>query len=213
MHIIFIILGILILICILFFILSYFIFQYIKANFAGYNRLIKLLKTIKGNYTNFMNFGYWTDDTRTLTEANKNLCDFIINKIDFTNINKILDIGCGYGAQDFYIFSKINKSILCLDIEEEQIKNFNKEIEKQKLSKHLKAVVGNATNLAFGDHSFDVILNIESAFHYHLRTDFFKEAYRILRPNGKLLITDILINKEAPFWTSYFPIKISTNFF
>ncbi|MCK4464674.1 MAG: methyltransferase domain-containing protein, partial [Bacteroidales bacterium] len=61
------------------------------------------------------------------------------------------------------------------------------------------------------NESVDIVLNIESAFHYPDKMKFLKEIYRVLKPGGEFLIADVLISKQKnnsliPFrqkWTKY----------
>ena len=192
-YIIFIVLLILLVLCIS----VYCFLKYIGRYFNGYTKLITILQKVKGNSKLYMNFGLWDKHITTLTHANNNLCDFMIEKGALNKSKIILDIGCGYGEQDLYLYSKIRKNMYCLDISPEQISYFKKNIIKHTLQRKLKAFVGNATELPFASNSFDTVLSIESAFHYNLRTDFFKEARRVLTPSGKLVIADIVLNEST----------------
>ena len=55
----------------------------------------------KASYNgDFLNIGYWDINPINLNEASKRLCDIAIQQTCIQG--KILDIGCGYGSQDFY---------------------------------------------------------------------------------------------------------------
>jgi len=193
--------------------ISYLVFLHIKNRFSGYDRLIKWLKRVRGNDTNFMNFGYWKKDTVGLPEANRNLCDFILSKGRLEGVRSILDVGCGYGEQDMYLYPKVKKKITCLDINAKQIAHLKARIKEAGLQDQLVACVGDAVNLPFEDASFDMVWSIESAFHYRPRKAFFKEARRVLRPGGTLLIADILLNRNCPWPVSYIPQIMCKSFF
>ena len=159
----------------IFFIISIIFLKFIFEKFSGYNKLFKVLKKVKGNDKEFMNFGYWTDKTTSLSEANTNLCDYLLKHGNIEKGKRILDVGCGYGEQDFYIHSKVKQKINCLDINEKQINHMREKIKELGLTDELKACIGNAINLPFDNKSFDTVFSIESAFHYKPRVDFLKK--------------------------------------
>jgi ubiquinone/menaquinone biosynthesis C-methylase UbiE len=58
-------------------------------------------------------------------------------------------------------------------------------------------MVGDAQNLThIPSDSVDVLLNIESAFHYPDKPAFLKEVHRVLKPGGQFLIADLLSIRE-----------------
>ena len=57
--------------------------------------------------------------------------------------------------------------------------------------------VGDAQNLTqIESDSIDVLLNIESAFHYPDKVSFLSEVHRVLKPGGEFLIADILSTRK-----------------
>ncbi|MGZ2412262.1 ubiquinone/menaquinone biosynthesis C-methylase UbiE [Sphingomonas sp. F9_3S_D5_B_2] len=57
-------------------------------------------------------------------------------------------------------------------------------------SDRLRFVQGSALELPFGDGEFDVLLNVEASNDYPDREQFFREAARVLKPDGVLLYAD-----------------------
>ena len=57
--------------------------------------------------------------------------------------------------------------------------------------------VDDAQNLTqIESDSIDVLLNIESAFHYPDKVSFLSEVHRVLKPGGEFLIADILSTRK-----------------
>jgi SAM-dependent methyltransferase len=57
-------------------------------------------------------------------------------------------------------------------------------------------VQGDACALPFGDGEFDVVMAVECIFHFPSRRRFFKEARRVLRTGGTLVVSDFVVDSE-----------------
>ena len=177
-------------------IVCYFSFLYLKSNFYQYEKLIDILHNIKCNETSdFMNYGYWDKENITLLEANKNLCKLIQERGELDKVNNILDVGCGYGEQDFLWSETVKGKIHAMDINNVSIDKAEK--KNKKLKKNIKFSVGNACKLNSENDFYDRVISLESAFHYNPRVNFLNESYRVLKKGGKLVIADILYNDQG----------------
>ena len=74
------------------------------------------------------------------------------------------------------------------------------EVEKKKNMKGVELVVGDCENLPFAENSFDVVICCESFHHYPNPQDFFNNVYRVLRPNGRLILRDMTMSSELVRW-------------
>lgn len=151
---------------------------------------------VEGDDLNYINYGYWKDNPINLKGASDNLCKLLYTKGDFQG--KILDVGCGTGEQIKY-WKTLNENLHIEGIDlDEHVVNLAKK-------KNLNVSVGNATQLKFKDETFDAVVCLESAFHYKTREKFLKEAYRVLKKDGKLIIADIILNdKKQNFYNKIF---------
>jgi cyclopropane fatty-acyl-phospholipid synthase-like methyltransferase len=140
-----------------------------------------------------MNYGLWDENNTTLKKANKNLCNFIFEKIDLNSVDTfhILDVGCGYGKQDFLLHKMLSSSskIVAIDLSKKQVDFANKCRKKKKINKkQLKFVEGDAHCLVdyFDNKNFNRIISLESAFHYKDRSLFFNSVSHLLTKDGSI---------------------------
>jgi len=164
-----------------------------------YDYLITFINCVsKDNY--YMNYGLWDNVNNTLENANINLCSFIFSNanLNVTDTFNILDVGCGYGKQDFLLHGMVSSSskIIGVDLSKKQIVFANKCRKKNKIDKkQLTFVAGDAHYITdkFVSRKFNRIFSIESAFHYKDRPLFFNNVSNLLTPDGLFIISDIIL--------------------
>ncbi len=107
-------------------------------------------------------------------------------QLDFTGF-RVLDVGCGLGANLFHINQLKAKSIIGLDISPEQLKHTQTLFQQRpELSSKIQFYAADAAKMPFADHSFDVIVAADTFEHIDLLEEALHECIRVLKPNGRL---------------------------
>lgn len=138
--------------------------------------------------SDFFNYGYWDASTPDQKSACENLIDRLL-AFQPDKTGTILDVACGKGASTAHLQKSYPaNAITAINISEKQLE-----------TARIKApgstfLAMDAAHLDFPDASFDTILCLEAVFHFKTRERFLQEAFRVLRPGGYLLLTDILLS-------------------
>jgi ubiquinone/menaquinone biosynthesis C-methylase UbiE len=104
----------------------------------------------------------------------------------------ILDVGAGTGRLALLLCER-GALLTALDVSEEMLKILQK---KSGNRSNIKCVVGDAENMELPDESFDIVVAAFLIVHLKNPLFFFKEAYRVLKPGGLFVVTNI--NQKEP---------------
>lgn len=111
-----------------------------------------------------------------------------IKKIEF---QELLDVGCGTGPMIELLLKEFpDKSYTGIDLTPRMI-----EVAQEKKLNHTRFLVGDSENLPFAENTFDVIVCTNSFHHYPNPQAFMKEASRVLKDGGRLILRDYTSNK------------------
>ena len=108
---------------------------------------------------------------------------------------KVLEIGCG-GGTDILQFAKNGAIVTGIDLTETAIKITKRRFDIYNLKGTF--IQAYAENLPFEDNTFDFVYSLGVLHHTPDTEKAIREAYRVLRPNGK-----ILIHLYAKGWKHY----------
>lgn len=137
-----------------------------------------------------MHFGFWDSKTKNLQEAIINENKLVTDIANIQKGMKVLDAGCGVGGTSLYIAQHTKAYVWAISITPAQISIAQSYTKKRHLEELTNFSVQDFTKTNFPDNFFDAVVGIESICCASPKTTFLKEAYRILRPGGKLVIAD-----------------------
>ncbi len=161
-----------------------------------YESMNMALRRINNEHT-MLHYPLFVKENDSFIQAQKNLTNYCVSLLGPLNGKNILEVGCGNGIQALYINDTFHPlHITGIDLIKANIRIANEE-KMNSGADNVSFLVDDAQNLTkIASDSMDVVLNIESAFHYPDKTAFLKEIHRVLKPGGQFLIADILSTRK-----------------
>jgi tocopherol O-methyltransferase len=136
--------------------------------------------------------GYWRRGAESKEAAQEQLIEILADRAAIEPGSRILDVGCGFGGSCKYLAERFEARTVGISISPEQMR-VAREITCGCVPRPLLTLM-DAENLGFRAE-FDVIWAIESISHLERKTDFFRSAFDLLAPNGRIAIVDWFKNE------------------
>lgn len=143
-----------------------------------------------------MHHGFWDSKTKDVHQAALNENDFVAKLASCNKDLKILDAGCGVGGTAIYLAKKYHYSITGITLNSPQVKIAQQHAKKNEVSDLVSFSTADYTQTQFADNTFDCVYAIESVSHSPSKLAFTNEAFRILKPGGKLVIADGYVKRQ-----------------
>ncbi|MBN1926543.1 MAG: class I SAM-dependent methyltransferase [Prolixibacteraceae bacterium] len=178
-----------------------------KHLFSTGNSTRKYYKSMNNTYQQIygkhlmLHYPFYKGEGEGLEQRQNNLTDYCLQALPELDNKKLLEVGCGNGIQSIYIYESLKPAQMTgIDLNPDNI-----ELALQNKNGHvnLNFMVDDAQKLeTIPDKSVDVLLCIESAFHYPEKELFLDQIKRVLKPEGKFVIADIVNKKNVRLYLS-----------
>lgn len=157
----------------------------------------QLASTPFGDFAEFLNYGFLGDSSEQFARVelpahflNRNSAQLVLELIGDCDLDRkdILDVGCGRGGTLRVVEQFMHpRSTTGVDLSSAAIVFCNRH-HKRSRTRFLEA---DAEELPFASASFDVVTNVESSHSYPVVEAFYSEVWRVLKPGGYFLYTDV----------------------
>jgi tocopherol O-methyltransferase len=154
-----------------------------------YDELDHFYRDVWGDH---VHHGLWLCGGETHREATLQLVRHVASRAQITRGMRVCDIGCGYGATARMLASDYGAQITGVTVSPAQF-----HYAESHATPGVSMVLGDWLRNPLDDASFDAAIAIESTEHMPDLAGFFKQAARILRPGGRLVVCSWLAHPRA----------------
>ena len=148
----------------------------------------------------YINLGYWKGAT-CIDQACAAMAQLLAETIHLSRDDVVLDVGFGFGEQDILWMERFSpRRIVGINVVPSQVIAARQRLDQAATGDNIQLHFGSATELPFEAESFTAITALECGFHFDTRERFFREAYRALRPGGRIVLSDIIPMEKPQSW-------------
>ena len=151
-----------------------------------------------GDIDRAIHFGFYDDLAKNHRTAGLRLNQVLAEKVHIEDSDIVIDAGCGYGGSAFWLAEKIGCKVFGITLVPFQVVKGQRYLKERKLEDKVEILEMDFSNTTFDNESFSVYWALESLVHAENRADVLKEAYRLLKPGGRIVIAEYTLREKPP---------------
>jgi cyclopropane fatty-acyl-phospholipid synthase-like methyltransferase len=149
-----------------------------------------------------IHFGYWEESGNrtvngTLEDAATRMTDQVIRRLHVGLGMRVLDLGCGRGGPAIRIAKNTGAEVVGITVSPEEVDRATALGATEGVGDRVSFELCNALDMPYPSASFDAVLAVESLCHMD-RQEALRVVRRVLRPGGRLVLTDFLERAPIP---------------
>jgi tocopherol O-methyltransferase len=136
-----------------------------------------------------LHYGWWDGTTASLADALNRENEVLAEVANIQPGESVLDAGCGVGGSSLYL-AGMGAKVTGITVSSRQVNTAREKAFRAGLSEGIRFEQRSYTDTGYPPESFDVVWALESVGHTPKKDEFIDEAYRILKPGGRLIMAD-----------------------
>ncbi len=137
-----------------------------------------------------IHYGYWDEKVRSFPQSLLRMNEVMMEAAAIKQTDKVLDAGCGVGGSSIFLASVLGCKVTGITLSERQEQQATENAKQKGVEKLVDFKVMDYSATDFPDASFDVVWGCESICYADDKHKFVLEAYRLLKPGGRLVVAD-----------------------
>jgi len=137
-----------------------------------------------------IHYGYWDKKVKSFPQSLLRMNEVMMEAAGIKSSDKVLDAGCGVGGSSIYLARVLGCKVSGITLSERQVEQAIANSKKKSVEHLVDFKVLDYSKTDFPDASFDVVWGCESICYADDKEKFIKEAFRLLKPGGRLVVAD-----------------------
>lgn len=140
-----------------------------------------------------LHYGIWEEGINSFAESLVNTNKTLMKLANISASDKVLDAGSGVGGAAMFLADQVGANVVGITLSQKQFEFASLNAIKKGLNNKVQFHLMDYTQTNFEDESFDVVWACESVSSATNKAQFIKEAFRLLKKGGRLILSDFFI--------------------
>jgi len=137
-----------------------------------------------------LHYGFYDDEHRHHHEAVLNQNRVVAERAQIKPGERVLDCGCGIGGSCIWLAQNLGAHCVGVNITAYQLERARQLVREKNLQDRIDFIERDFADTGLPDASFDVVWGMEAMSYAADKRKLVQEIYRVLKPGGRLVVSD-----------------------
>ncbi len=147
------------------------------------------------NNSHAIHYGYWDEKVKSFPQSLWRMNEVMMEAVAIQATDKVLDAGCGVGGSSIFLASRLGCTVTGITLSERQMEQAQLTARQKELGELTSFSIMDYCHTDFPAESFDVVWGCESICYAENKEHFIQEAFRLLKPGGRLVVADGFVSR------------------